>query len=1053
MHTLHPTRLGALLLAGLTLPLTLRAEPQWIWSQKGAVAQEKQIFRKSFTVSGEIKSATLTVTCDNSATAKLNGEPLLENRDWNAPERVDVAKKLRVGANELVIEGRNHDGIAALLALLTIETADGKQQLVETGPDWEAAKPGSAEFKPAVVIAKYGEGPWGRILSASARKAAPAAKGAMRAAVVAAAQVAADPATLQVPAGFKVELLYTVPKEDQGSWVGITVDPKGRLITCDQYGALYRVTPPKLGTSEGTKVELLAADIQGAHGILFANNSLYVVVDEGKVPKPRPQGLYRLKYRASDDAFDEPVLLREFKGSGEHGPHSVVLAPDGKTLYVVNGNHTKLPEILEKSRPVAWDEDQLVPRLWDGNGHAKGILAPGGYILKTDLEGKEFELFTIGFRNQFDVAIDPNGELFTYDADMEWDIGSPWYRPTRINHATSGGDAGWRSGAGKWPTYYPDSLPAAVDIGPASPTGTVFGTGAKFPAKYQRAMYALDWTYGTMWAIHLTPDGGSFKAEKEEFVAGKPLPLTDAIIHPQDGAMYFTVGGRKTQSALYRVTYAGKESTAPAKPVAPTADAKLRHELEKLHIAGVGPEAIDKAWPHLASQDRFVRFAARVAIERQPVAKWADHALAEKNPQAAIEALIALSRVGRSAKATEISLTEAAKKTGVSSNAVPPTLPEDAALLGRVLEAISRIDYKPLAHDQRLALLRALQLAFTRFGKPAPEICALVAAKLDPLFPSTDPYINRELVTLLTFLDSPSIVAKTVPLLDTTRDEGGELATEAVLARNERYAMAVASMRESRPNRQAIAYAYALRNARAGWTPALRQAFFAWFPRTQGWKGGNSFTKFIENIRSEALANFVPEADRPALDERSKKAPPAAPANYVAAKGPGKNYTVDEVIALAKDGLKGRNFEQGKAMFSTTLCVNCHKFNGDGGNSGPDITGAGSRYTLRDLLENIIDPSKVVSDQYPTEQVQLKDGGLIVGRVIVEENGKLFVMTSALAPDNLTPVEEATVKSRASYPVSMMPPGLINALNKDELLDLLAYVQTGGNPKDKAFAK
>ena len=106
-----------------------------------------------------------------------------------------------------------------------------------------------------------------------------------------------------------------------------------------------------------------------------------------------------------------------------------------------------------------------------------------------------------------------------------------------------------------------------------------------------------------------------------------------------------------------------------------------------------------------------------------------------------------------------------------------------------------------------------------------------------------------------------------------------------------------------------------------------------------------------------------------------------------------------------------------------------------------------------DLLENIIDPSKVISDQYPTEQIQLKDGGLIVGRVIVQENGKLFVMTSALVPDSLTPIDESTVKSRSPYPVSMMPPGLINSLNADELLDLLAYIQTAGNPKDKAFAK
>ena len=41
--------------------------------------------------------------------------------------------------------------------------------------------------------------------------------------------------------------------------------------------------------------------------------------------------------------------------------------------------------------------------------------------------------------------------------------------------------------------------------------------------------------------------------------------MTDAIIHPDDGAMYFTIGGRRVQSGLYRVTYVGKESTAVVK--------------------------------------------------------------------------------------------------------------------------------------------------------------------------------------------------------------------------------------------------------------------------------------------------------------------------------------------------------------------------------------------------------------------------------------------------------------------------------------------------------
>ena len=97
-----------------------------------------------------------------------------------------------------------------------------------------------------------------------------------------------------------------------------------------------------------------------------------------------------------------------------------------------------------------------------------------------------------------------DGDLFTYDADMEYDFNTPWYRPTRINHVVSGGEYGWRNGAGKYPEFYVDNLPATLNIGPGSPTGTTFGYGAKFPAKYQEAFYVLDWSWGKIYAVHLS---------------------------------------------------------------------------------------------------------------------------------------------------------------------------------------------------------------------------------------------------------------------------------------------------------------------------------------------------------------------------------------------------------------------------------------------------------------------------------------------------------------------------------------------------------------------
>jgi putative heme-binding domain-containing protein len=306
-------------------------------------------------------------------------------------------------------------------------------------------------------------------------------------------------------------------------------------------------------------------------------------------------------------------------------------------------------------------------------------------------------------------------------------------------------------------------------------------------------------------------------------------------------------------------------------------------------------------------------------------------------------------------------------------------------------------------------------------------------------------------VQLLVFLDSSTVAAKTVPQLTTVRDAAKEIATDNLLARNEGYATAARTMQASQPNRQAIALAAALRNSKAGWTPELRRTFFAWFPSTRGWKAGNSFPKFMENIRKEALDNFVPADERAALDELSQRKTPSPLANVVMPKGPGRAWSVDDIVKVAGSGLTGRDFERGKAMYAATLCAGCHKFAGDGGSIGPDLTGSGNRYTIRDLAENIVDPSKVISDQYGSEEIVRKDGSLTIGRVIGEEAGKLMVMASPLMPNELTPVPVGDVKERKVWNISMMPPGLINSLNEDELKDLIAYLQSGGNANDKAF--
>ena len=229
--------------------------------------------------------------------------------------------------------------------------------------------------------------------------------------------------------------------------------------------------------------------------------------------------------------------------------HSVILSPDGEGLYIIAGNHTEIPQPEQSRGPRNWADDGLLAR---GRRDANSISEDraGGWICRTDPDGETFELIASGFRNPFDIAFNADGELFTFDADAEGDMGLPWYRPTRVNHVTSGAEFGWRGRDRKWPEYYLDSLGAVIDIGAGSPTGLVFGYGAKLPAKYQRALFMCDWSYGKIYAVHLEPQGASYIAEAESFLSGAPLPVTDIVVHPDDGALYFVTGGRGTSSAL-----------------------------------------------------------------------------------------------------------------------------------------------------------------------------------------------------------------------------------------------------------------------------------------------------------------------------------------------------------------------------------------------------------------------------------------------------------------------------------------------------------------------
>jgi putative heme-binding domain-containing protein len=817
---------------------------------------------------------------------------------------------------------------------------------------------------------------------------------------VAAEPTATPPERIKVLKDFRVELLYSVPKDKQGSWVSMCVDPKGRLIVSDQAGSLFRVTPPAVGgKASDISIEKIPANIGGAQGLLWAFDSLYVMVNS----KQWESGLYRVTSSKNDDVLDEVKQLRKLKGTGnDHGPHAILPGPDGKSLFVVCGNQTPLTKFDKSLVPQVWGEDHLLPRMPDARGFMAGVLGPGGAIYKLDPDGKEWELFSVGFRNPYDAAFNRDGDLFTFDADMEWDMNTPWYRPTRICHVTSGSEFGWRNGTGKWPPHYADSLPAVLDIGPGSPTGMVFGYGAKFPVKYQEALFACDWSYGKLYAIHLSWEGSSYKAVAEEFLSGTPLQMTDIVVSPKDGAMYFIIGGRGTQSGLYRVTYTGKESTEePERPKKVTAARVWRRNLEAFHGTR-DPNAVKLAWPYLNDSDRFMRTAARVAIEHQDPAEWREKALSETRPTAAINGLLALVRVSASDPAHHKS-------------------DPDPKLRAQVLEALDKLDWAKLDDGQRLEMLRVYQVLFNRTGKPTDAERKQVIAKLDPHYPAKDRLLNADLCQVLVYLEAPSAAAKTMKLLA-----------------------------DAPTQEEQLEYVKSLRVLKAGWTPEMRKDYFSWFVKGGGFRGGASFEGFVRNIKKEAAENLTTE-EKTALKEILDAKPAEAPVFTPKPRPFVKKYTLDELTPVVEKGLKNRDFERGRSLFGQASCFACHRYNNEGGAVGPDLTSVVGRFNVRDLLESIVEPSKEIGDQYAAVKITTSDGKTVVGRIVNTHGDTLHVMTDMLNPASLTNVSSKKIESIEISKVSMMPTGLLDTLKEDEILDLVAFLMSRGDRKNAMF--
>jgi putative heme-binding domain-containing protein len=354
-----------------------------------------------------------------------------------------------------------------------------------------------------------------------------------------------------------------------------------------------------------------------------------------------------------------------------------------------------------------------------------------------------------------------------------------------------------------------------------------------------------------------------------------------------------------------------------------------------------------------------------------------------------------------------------------------------------------------LSVTQKLEKLRIIELSFIRQGKPDPDLAKLATEKLNRLYPSDNELINRELSQLLIYLEAPDVVGKTRALLDRAPTQ-----------------------------EEQVHYAFYLRTLQTGWTIEQRKHYFEWFrfaaAATKGnastdavwshqkksaerhdpgllrwfeeagreYADGVSYPKYIANIRKDAIASLS-EPERIALSSWIEDY------EHLAAFKPSKErkfvqeWKMEDLEPSLDQASRGRDFKNGKTAFHDAQCLQCHRFQNEGGSIGPELTAISSKYSRRDVLESILDPSKVVSDQFQYFVITRNDGDTETGRLVDEDETQIVLQPNPLSPEKVT-IKKSEIADRRPAKTSPMPDGLLNPFSKDDILDILAYLESGG---------